>query len=145
MLTTGSSFFVNYRVLRDTTAGETAGECLADTSCLSFDHDGSAGWMHKVTRDCAAAAGASFKDGDSRGTTFYEKLPQFRVTINGTDPLRCGDVAAQTKEDNLNKDNGYSPSVSLIFAITGGAILGSAILGMDVYDCSNYSDQRTTI
>ena len=55
--TPGSSFYVNYRVMRATTARETAFACLLDVNCLSFDHDGSAGWMHKITRACAEAAG----------------------------------------------------------------------------------------
>eukprot|EP00037_Helgoeca_nana_P009876 m.86696 g.86696 ORF g.86696 m.86696 type:complete len:313 (-) comp19857_c0_seq1:2928-3866(-) len=92
----GQSYFVNYNKPTGTLP-YVAELCYLDPTCISFDYSQSQGWMHRVTKNCAASVGGSFIDGsDSDGSVYFQLLPSV-LAQKGINTSECWQPAGQSK------------------------------------------------
>lgn len=141
----GKSFYVNYNstviVLEDLLK-----RCFYDPSCVSFDynHAKTEGWTHRIGKDCAAAAGADFINGDNSGTTFYQLKKDFLDKKGANRTYLGGEGCEISASSSLggppsNQSTWWRALGALVATLCGSAVLSWGIMyllgwGTDRYE-----------
>eukprot|EP00041_Stephanoeca_diplocostata_P019015 m.403332 g.403332 ORF g.403332 m.403332 type:complete len:304 (+) comp21191_c1_seq43:180-1091(+) len=136
----GQSYYVNYNTPTGSLL-EVMAICFNDVTCVAFDYTvaDQQGWMHRIGRECAAAAGAQFVDGTTSASNFYELKPEI-LEARGINASQCSSVKSSYEVD-LKPAN----MVGRVFAASLGTFIVTGLLLGGVWKFMHHREHERLI